>query len=115
MSSSGSRGDYIEQIDAMGGAVRAIEAGFYQDEIHEAAFRVQQGIESGERVVVGVNRFVDAGEREPVELQRISEAETASRWSGCARCEPGEISPRSTRRWWRWPRRPQAPPTCCRR
>ena len=68
---------YIEKIDALGGAVRAIEAGFYQDEIHEAAFRVQQGNESGERVVVGVNRFVDAGEREPVELQRISEAETA--------------------------------------
>jgi methylmalonyl-CoA mutase N-terminal domain/subunit len=67
---------YIEKIDAMGGAVRAIEAGFYQDEIHEAAFRLQQGIESGERVVVGVNRFVDAGER-ALELQRISPAETA--------------------------------------
>ena len=65
--------DYIEKIDAMGGAVRAIEAGFYQDEIHEAAFRIQQGIESGERVVVGVNRFVDA-EEQPVELQRISES-----------------------------------------
>ncbi len=68
--------DYIEQIDAMGGAVRAIEAGFYQDEIHEAAFRIQQGIESGERVVVGVNRFVEA-EEQPIELQRISEIETA--------------------------------------
>jgi methylmalonyl-CoA mutase, N-terminal domain len=68
--------EYIEKIDAMGGAVRAIEAGFYQDEIHEAAFRIQQGIESGERVVVGVNRFVDADEQ-PIELQRISEAETA--------------------------------------
>ena len=68
--------DYIERIDAMGGAVRAIEAGFYQDEIHEAAFRVQQGIESRERVVVGVNRFVEADE-EPIELQRISEIEVA--------------------------------------
>jgi methylmalonyl-CoA mutase, N-terminal domain len=68
--------DYIEKVDAVGGAVRAIEAGFYQDEIHEAAFTVQQGIESGERVVVGVNRFVEA-EEQPVELQRISEAETA--------------------------------------
>jgi methylmalonyl-CoA mutase N-terminal domain/subunit len=67
---------YIEKVDAMGGAVRAIEAGFYQDEIHEAAFRIQQGIESGERVVVGVNRFVDEHER-PIELQRISESETA--------------------------------------
>ena len=68
--------DYIEKIDGMGGAVNAIEAGFYQDEIHEAAFRVQQGIESGERVVVGVNRFVEAAEQ-PIELQRISAAETA--------------------------------------
>ena len=75
-SSSGSPPSYIEKIDAMGGAVRAIEAGFYQDEIHEAAFRIQQGIESGERVVVGVNRFVEA-EEQPIELQRISEAETA--------------------------------------
>jgi methylmalonyl-CoA mutase N-terminal domain/subunit len=66
--------EYIEKIDAMGGAVHAIEAGYYQDEIHEAAFRIQQGIESGERVVVGVNRFVEA-EEQPVELQRISEAE----------------------------------------
>ena len=42
----------------MGGAVAAIESGFYQDEIHEAAYRIQRGIESEERVVVGVNRFV---------------------------------------------------------
>jgi methylmalonyl-CoA mutase N-terminal domain/subunit len=67
---------YLERIDAMGGAVAAIEAGFYQDEIHEAAFRIQQGIESGERVVVGVNRFVDPDER-PIELQRIGDEEVA--------------------------------------
>jgi methylmalonyl-CoA mutase N-terminal domain/subunit len=67
---------YIERIDRMGGAVEAIEAGFYQDEIAEAAFRIQQGIESGERVVVGVNRFEDPEER-PVEIQRIGEEEVA--------------------------------------
>ena len=33
----------IEKVDAMGGAVAAIETGFYQDEIHEAAYRIQQG------------------------------------------------------------------------
>jgi methylmalonyl-CoA mutase N-terminal domain/subunit len=64
--------DYLDRIDEMGGAVAAIEAGFYQDQIHEAAFRIQQGIESGERVIVGVNRFVDTEER-PVELQGISD------------------------------------------
>ncbi|MDP9243019.1 MAG: methylmalonyl-CoA mutase family protein [Actinomycetota bacterium] len=66
--------EYIDKIDGMGGAVAAIEAGFYQDEIADAAFRIQQGIESGERVVVGVNRFEDTDER-PVEIQRISEEE----------------------------------------
>ena len=68
--------ELIETIDAMGGAVAAIEAGYYQDEIHDAAYRIQRGIESGERIVVGVNRFVDESAR-PVELQRISEEETA--------------------------------------
>ncbi len=68
--------EIIEKVDAMGGAVAAIESGFYQDEIHEAAYRIQRGIESEERVVVGVNRFVDASAK-PVELQQISEEETA--------------------------------------
>jgi methylmalonyl-CoA mutase N-terminal domain/subunit len=67
---------YLERIDAMGGAVAAIEAGFYQDEIHEAAFRIQRGVESGERGVVGVNRFVDDDEK-AVELHRVGEAEAA--------------------------------------
>ena len=67
---------YIEKIDGMGGAVAAIESSFYQDEIHESAFRIQQGIETGERVVVGVNRFEEPEER-PVELQRIAEEEVA--------------------------------------
>jgi methylmalonyl-CoA mutase, N-terminal domain len=69
-------GELIARVDEMGGAVAAIEAAFYQDEIHEAAFRIQRAIETGERVVVGVNRFVDDSAK-PVELQRISEEETA--------------------------------------
>jgi methylmalonyl-CoA mutase, N-terminal domain len=64
--------DYIETIDAMGGAVAAIERGFYQEEIHEAAYRIQQGVERGGRVVVGVNRFRSDDERYP-ELLRIGE------------------------------------------
>ncbi|MEX2420625.1 MAG: methylmalonyl-CoA mutase family protein [Actinomycetota bacterium] len=68
--------DYIERIDRKGGAVAAIETGFYQDEIHEAAFRIQQGIELGERVVVGVNRFEDAEERQ-LELQQMDEEDVA--------------------------------------
>jgi methylmalonyl-CoA mutase N-terminal domain/subunit len=67
---------YLDKIDGMGGAVAAIEAGFYQEEIHEAAFRIQRGIESGERVVVGVNRFVEE-EGPPPEILRVDEAEAA--------------------------------------
>ncbi|MEP7060530.1 MAG: methylmalonyl-CoA mutase family protein, partial [Actinomycetota bacterium] len=67
--------DYIERVDVMGGAVAAIEAGFYQDEIHEAAFRIQQAIESEDRIVVGVNRFVDSDEK-PMALLQVSAADT---------------------------------------
>ena len=68
---------YLDKVDDMGGAVAAIEAGFYQDEIHEAAYRIQRGIETGERVVVGVNRFAEPDER-VVEIQRIGEEEVAA-------------------------------------
>ena len=62
--------DYLDQIDAMGGALAAIEAGFQQRQIQEAAYRVQREVEEGERVVVGVNRFRDDEVHTP-ELQQI--------------------------------------------
>src|ERR687890_659610 len=49
--------DYIEKIDAMGGMLHAIEIGYIQREIQEAAYRYQRAVESQEAVVVGVNRF----------------------------------------------------------
>lgn len=49
---------YIDKIDAMGGAVRAIEQDYIQQEIARSAYKYQNEIESGERVIVGVNRFV---------------------------------------------------------
>ncbi|MCU1258911.1 MAG: methylmalonyl-CoA mutase [Bryobacterales bacterium] len=53
---------YIERIDAMGGTLRAIESGYIQTEIQNAAFEFQRSIEAGERVIVGVNRFqMEAG------------------------------------------------------
>jgi methylmalonyl-CoA mutase N-terminal domain/subunit len=67
--------DYIERVDGMGGAVAAIETGFYQSEIHEAAFRIQQAIESEDRIVVGVNRFVDTDDK-AVALMQVSAADT---------------------------------------
>ena len=47
----------IEKIDAMGGSVSAIEQGFIQDEIAKSAYEYQRQIESGEKIIVGVNKF----------------------------------------------------------
>jgi len=47
----------IQKIDAMGGSVSAIEQGFIQDEIARSAYEYQRGIESGEKIIVGVNKF----------------------------------------------------------
>jgi len=49
--------EYLQRIDAMGGTLKAIETGFIQGEIQNAAFAYQQTLERGEAVVVGVNRF----------------------------------------------------------
>src|SRR3954471_11492980 len=61
----------IERVDDLGGAVAAIEQGFVQDEIEQAAFRWQRGVESGERVIVGVNRYVE-DETEQIQLHRVA-------------------------------------------
>lgn len=50
---------YIETIDAMGGSVNAIEVGYIQNEIANAAYQYQKEIESSDRVLVGVNKYVD--------------------------------------------------------
>ena len=49
--------DYIQKIDEMGGAAKAIEEGYIQREIHESAYQFQRRVDTGARVVVGVNRF----------------------------------------------------------
>ena len=51
--------EYLEQIEKLGGAVAALEKGFYQKELADAAYIYQKSIDNGERVVVGVNKFVD--------------------------------------------------------
>ena len=52
--------DYLDRLDALGGMLAAIEAGWVQREIAEAAYREQQRVETGEQIVVGVNRFASA-------------------------------------------------------
>jgi methylmalonyl-CoA mutase N-terminal domain/subunit len=54
--------EYIRRIDAMGGTLQAIQAGFIQNEIQTAAFEFQKEIEQGRKVVVGVNRFQTASQ-----------------------------------------------------
>jgi methylmalonyl-CoA mutase N-terminal domain/subunit len=54
--------DYIDKIEAMGGSVRAIELGYIQREIEEAAYRYQCELDEQKRIVVGVNRFQQADE-----------------------------------------------------
>ena len=49
--------EYIDRIDKLGGAVQAIENGYQQREIHDAAFRYQQAIETKQQIIVGVNEF----------------------------------------------------------
>ena len=60
----------MDRVETLGGAVRAVDAGFVQDEIEEAAYRQQREIEAGERVVVGVNRF-ESDDDVPVPVQAI--------------------------------------------
>jgi methylmalonyl-CoA mutase N-terminal domain/subunit len=64
---------YIQEIDAMGGALAAIEAGYVQAEIQEAAYAYQRAVEEGDAVVVGVNRF-QAQETNHLELLRVDPA-----------------------------------------
>ena len=61
----------MARVDELGGAVDAIEAGFYQREIQDSAYRHQQLVESGARVIVGVNRFTETSQP-AVETLRIS-------------------------------------------
>jgi methylmalonyl-CoA mutase N-terminal domain/subunit len=86
-------GEYIAKIDEMGGALAAIERGYIQNEIQDAAYAAQQAIERGEQVVVGVNQFIveesltlerlkvdpaiELGQRE--ELKKLRETRNAKR------------------------------------
>jgi methylmalonyl-CoA mutase N-terminal domain/subunit len=58
--------ELLERIDAMGGAVAAIEAGWVKRQIEESAYRMQQAIEDQSRVVVGVNRFAEPDVQAPI-------------------------------------------------
>ena len=63
--------EYIAKIDALGGMLRAIETGFVQSEVQQAAYEYQQAVERGDVVVVGVNRFTE-NEGKPIPTMRIN-------------------------------------------
>jgi methylmalonyl-CoA mutase, N-terminal domain len=65
--------DYIRRIDEMGGAVRAVECGFIEGEIQDSAYRFQKAVESGDQVIVGMNRF-QTEETLPSGLLRVDPA-----------------------------------------
>jgi methylmalonyl-CoA mutase N-terminal domain/subunit len=86
---------YLDEIESMGGTLAAIERGFQQREIQEAAYRVQRAVDSGDQVVVGVNKFRDdevttppthridpEGERRQIErVQRVRAERSAEAWN----------------------------------
>lgn len=65
--------EYLGRIDKMGGSVAAIERGFFQSEIRQNAYRLKKEADAGERVLVGMNKYVDADETQP-SLLRIGDS-----------------------------------------
>jgi methylmalonyl-CoA mutase N-terminal domain/subunit len=61
---------YFKRIDEIGGVIPAIEAGFFQKEIADAAFRYQQELEQKRRLIIGVNEFM-VDEEAPIDILRI--------------------------------------------
>jgi methylmalonyl-CoA mutase N-terminal domain/subunit len=64
---------YILKIDSMGGVLKAVECGYIQREIQDAAYRFQKRVEVCEDVIVGVNRYADS-ESKPIEILIVNEA-----------------------------------------
>src|SRR5205807_6510237 len=65
--------EYLGKIEVLGGMLKAIERGFVQQEIQNAAYEYQQAVDREEAIVVGVNRF-EVEEEKPIPIQRIDPA-----------------------------------------
>ena len=76
--------EYLSKIDDFGGAVAAIERGYMQREIQNAAFIYQREIETGQRIIVGVNQFTGGGEP-PGEILRVKPELEEKQRAGVAR------------------------------
>jgi len=69
--------EYLDRIEDIGGAVEAIESGYYQREIQEAAYAYQQAIDDGKKIIVGVNKFRNEDEEPQIIFRVNPEAERA--------------------------------------
>jgi methylmalonyl-CoA mutase, N-terminal domain len=87
----------IAKVEELGGAVAAIEQGFQKEEIERSAYRVARQIDSGERVVVGVNRFATAGE-EPYQPLRVDPAIEEQQAERLRKLRAGRDQAETTRR-----------------
>lgn len=65
---------YIDTIDGMGGALTAVEEGYVQQQIQEAAYQYQRHLEAKKEIVVGVNRFVEEDEEIKIDMQKLDPA-----------------------------------------
>ncbi|CAM5419960.1 Fused isobutyryl-CoA mutase [Streptomyces tanashiensis] len=89
--------ELMGRVEEMGGAVSAIERGFQKGEIERSAYRIAQETDSGERVVVGVNRFT-ADVESPTSRSASTPPSRPSRPSASPRCAPSATSRPWTRR-----------------
>lgn len=65
--------DYLKRIEGMGGSVAAIERGFFQSEIRQNAYRLKKEADANDRILVGVNKYIDTNEKQP-ELLRVDDS-----------------------------------------
>jgi methylmalonyl-CoA mutase N-terminal domain/subunit len=79
---------YIAQVDEMGGALEAIEQGFFQQEIQDAAYKYQKAVEKGEQVIVGVNAY-QIEENLELDMMKLDPAIEAARRTALAELRAG--------------------------
>ncbi|HTM49838.1 MAG TPA: methylmalonyl-CoA mutase family protein [Bryobacteraceae bacterium] len=88
--------EYIRRIDEMGGMIAAIEQGFPQREIADASYRYQREVETGDKIIVGVNAFT-SGDEEPIEILQIDQKAHERQVAKLAALRKRRDGPRVTR------------------
>jgi methylmalonyl-CoA mutase N-terminal domain/subunit len=84
--------DYFEKIESLGGVIPAIEQGFFQREIAEAAYRYQQELDRKEKIIVGVNEFVQEGGQLSIPILEITKEVEIKQRSRVAEVKAGRSS-----------------------